>query len=227
MGNLGAGGSFSNSPITTPIPDVSRYGQAGLLAKTAYQNTLARINRNRSQLIRQYGYAGDVDPNTGVLTNLRVDTHNPYGNLQSMYRTHAAQAQEAAYGAQERGLRGGLAHKADADLRYQRGMESSQLGTSLTDTLADYQEQQQSARYDFDRALYEAQLEAARNAIGNQDFNPASPDPGQYPPPGGDPGGVLADRAGSALAKWLAGQAAAAGQWRQDKPRGIRGIYVL
>lgn len=178
---------FSSQPYSTPIPNVARYGQAGLLAKTAYQNTLARINRSRSQTLRQYGYLGDVNPQTGVMQNVRVDPHNPYGNLQTMFRNHALQDQEAQFAAQERGLRGGLANKAYTQLKYAHGAESAQLGTGLTDQVADFQDAQTQAKYEFDRALYEAQLEAARNAISNGDYNPANTGGGGDG--GGDGGG--------------------------------------
>jgi hypothetical protein len=168
-------------PYGTPIPNYARYGTAGLLAKTAYNNALARISRQRMDTLRQYGYKADIDPNSGVLRNLAVDPHNAYGTLQTMFRNHALQDQEATYAAEERGLHGGLANKSATQLHYQHGSESSQLGQGLTGSIADYQDQQTQAAYERDRALYEAELEQARNAIANGNYNPG--DPGGDPPP--------------------------------------------
>jgi len=77
------------APITTNIPGYAQYGTAGLLAKTAYDNTLARINRTRQQSMHQYGYLGDVNPDNGTIQNLRVDPNNQFGDFQSMLRNQA------------------------------------------------------------------------------------------------------------------------------------------
>jgi hypothetical protein len=97
------------------------YADASLAANTAYKNTLARINQKRSSTLRQAGYLGDIDPTSGMLSNLRVDAYNPYGGLQSMLRGQAGDFQQAQYAAEDRGLHGGLAHKADSELKYQHG----------------------------------------------------------------------------------------------------------
>jgi hypothetical protein len=149
------------------------YAQANLAANTAYKNTLARINQKRTQTLRQYGYLGDIDPNTGVLSNMRVDPNNAYGGLQGMLRHQAQDFQGAQDAASERHLVGGLAHRADSDLRYQHGAESAQFGQGLTDTLGGFQDDQNQAAYTRDQALYQAQLDAARLAIENQQFSPA------------------------------------------------------
>jgi hypothetical protein len=144
-----------------------------LLGKTAYNNTLARINRQRGQSLQQYGYQGDVDPVTGVLKNVHVDPNSQYGDFQSMLRNQATIAQQAEYANQDRGLRGGMANKALSDARYGFGQQSAQLGTNFANTFTDFQDQQAQAKYEYDRALYEQQLLDAQNAIANGGFNPA------------------------------------------------------
>jgi len=37
---------------------------------------LIRFNQQRTGLLQQYGYKGTVDPTTGMMTNLGVDTSN-------------------------------------------------------------------------------------------------------------------------------------------------------
>jgi hypothetical protein len=145
-----------------------------LLGKTAYNNTLARINRQRGSTLQQYGYLGDVDPTTGVLANVRVDPNNRFGDFQSLLRSHADQAQQAEFNSQERGLHGGMANKAQSDLKYGFGQDSAHLGQNFANQFTDYQDQQSQAKYDYDKALYEQQLQDAQNAIANGDFNPAN-----------------------------------------------------
>jgi hypothetical protein len=219
------------NPLTgvysTAIPNYAHYGTAGLLAKTAYENTLAHINRNRSQSLHQFGYLGDVDPNTGALKNFRVDPNSMFGGFQSMLRNQAQQDQEAEWANQDRGLRGGLANKAYSALKYNHGAESAQFGTDIANQFTDYQDQLQQAAYDRDRALYEAQLEAARNAIGGGDFSPASYDPNYDPGPGGDPtNNSGTGTPGSSTFSSGSKTSAAKKKLLQDLMRGIRGKRI-
>jgi hypothetical protein len=164
---------MSSIPYDAPVPGAVGQMNVALLGKTAYNNTLARINRQRGQSLQQYGYQGDVDPNTGVLTNVHVDPNSRYGDFQSMLRNQATIAQQAEYANQDRGLRGGMANKALSDARYGFGQQSAQLGTNFANTFTDYQDQQTQAKADYDRALYEQQLQDAQAAIAAGNFNPA------------------------------------------------------
>lgn len=173
------------TPYDAPIPGADTYATAALGAKTAYQNTLARINAKRSDTLRQYGYLGDIDPNTGVVNNVRVDPYNQYGGLQQMLRSNADAGQQAQFASEERGLHGGLAHKALSDVHYDLGNASQQLGTAFAGALGGYQDDQNSAAYQRDQALYQAELDSARLAIENQQFNPSDTSD-----PEGNPSGV-------------------------------------
>lgn len=163
------------------------YANASLAANTAYKNTLARINQKRSGTLRQFGYLGDVDPTTGTIANLRVDPNNAYGGLQSMLRTQAGDFQNAHFAAEDRGLHGGLAHKADSELKYQAGAQSAQLGQDLTGAIGGYQDDQNQAAYTRDQALYQAQLDQTRAAIEAQAFNQGDYSGVDYPDYGEDP----------------------------------------
>ena len=163
------------APYDTPVPGVAEYGQSALAAKTAYENMLARLTQRRRQTLHQYGYNGDVDPTSGVITNIRVDPFNQYGGLQEMLNQQSAEDDQAAYAAQDRGLHGGLAHKAVTALRHSHGGQSAALGSELLGTLGDYQDQQDQAKYEMDAALWQAEQAAARAAIENQQFSPANP----------------------------------------------------
>jgi hypothetical protein len=180
------------TPYDAPIPGADTYATAALGAKTAYQNALTRINSKRQDTLRTYGYLGDIDPNSGALSNLRVDPYNQFGGLQQMLRSNADEVDQARMAAEERGLHGGLAHKGLSDARYDFGNASQQLGTSLTGTLGGYQDDQNSAAYTRDQALYNAELDAARLAIENQQFNPAdTSDDTSGDNPSGTEGGPL------------------------------------
>lgn len=163
------------------------YADASLAANTAYKNALARINQKRSGTLRQYGYQGDIDPTTGVLQNVRVDANNPYGGLQSMLRQHAHDFQQADYAAEERGLHGGLAHKQYSDLAHDHGAQSAQFGQGFVDAFGQLQDDQNSAAYDRDKAMYDAELEQARLAIEQQAFDPGDYTGLDYPAYGEDP----------------------------------------
>jgi len=165
------------------IPGASVYGQAGLLAKTAYQNALTRINSQRSNTMRTFGYKADFDQETGVMKNMGVDPSNQYGGYQKMLRTHALAGDEAEESALGRGLSmsGGLGAQYERQLKYNFGQDSANLGQGFTDLLSQLQDQQSGAKWDYDRALYEAQLEAARNAVSEGDYSYSGYDDQDYP----------------------------------------------
>jgi hypothetical protein len=183
---------INGDPLRRADPRRSRYATAALNATTAYQNALARINSKRSDTLRQFGYLGDIDPTSGVVNNVRVDPHNQFGGLQQMLRSNADEVQQARIAAEERGLHGGLAHKGITDAHYDLGNASQQLGSAFSGALGGYQDDQNSAAYARDQALYQAELEAARNAIENGQFNPADFSDTNYdnPTDNGNPSGT-------------------------------------
>lgn len=175
------------STYDTNIPGASGYAGAASLATNAYNNALARLNQKRMGTLRSYGYQADVDPTTGVLNNLRVDANNPYGQYQTMLRSHADAAQSAQDEALGRGLHGGLAHQLEDNTRYGFGADAANLGTSLQDTLTGYQDEQNSAAYDRDNALWQAQHQAELEAAAAGAFNTgdySGNDYGDYSDPG-------------------------------------------
>lgn len=159
---------------STPIPGIPQYGQAALLAKQAYQNALARLNQQRSGTLRRFGYRADIDPEHGVVRNLRIDPHNSFGLLQEANRSQANRAERAVGHFIERGLGagGGLAAQAQKSLRHEFDREDTEIGTALTEALGGFQDQQSQAGYARDRALYEAELAAVRDALMERLFNP-------------------------------------------------------
>ena len=167
------------STYSTPIPGVPQYGQAALAARTAYGSALARINQRRGSLLRSSGFAGDIDSESGVVRNVRLDGANKFGALQQLNRSQAMRDESARWAGIERGLGagGGLAAQMRSHERYDFGRQDADLAQSLLESLSGLQDEQTQAAYGRDRALYEAELEAARMAIQAGDFNPTDFDP--------------------------------------------------
>jgi hypothetical protein len=180
-------------PYTTPIPGAVGYESATLAAKTAYQNALTRLNQQRGDTLRQFGYAGDINPDTGVVGNIRVDPNLPYGEYQQERQSHADAYEQARQSAQDRGIgRGGLAARGVTRLRQGFGAEDAALGQNLSGAISGYQDQQNQAAYQRDAALSEAQLQATRDAIQQQMFNQANLD-GLDTPDGPDWASIIND----------------------------------
>lgn len=164
--------TLTTTPYSTPIPGVTNYLGADLLAKRAYENALARLTYQRSGLLRSAGYLGNIDSSTGAIKNLRVDPRNPYGGYQQMLRSANQQDQAAQYGLQDRGIRGGLANQTRTELQYQHGAQATQFGTNLQNSIADLQFQQQDAGNTYASAMWQAQQAALQAALAANAFNP-------------------------------------------------------
>lgn len=157
---------------TYDIPGASVYGQAVAMAKKRYQTRLADINKQRQQMLRQAGFLADIDPESGLATNLRTDPYNQYGGYQMLNRAQALRHDEMLGQNLARGIgsRGGLGAQALNDLRFDFGKEDADFGANLSDALYAATRQQQEEKYAYDQALYEAQLAAAQSAIDAGDY---------------------------------------------------------
>lgn len=162
------------SAYETSIPGGSIYAGAALLAKTAYQKSLARLNQQRGDTIRNAGFRADIDPETGLVKGLGVDQTNMYGDFQQLNRQQAMQDESVRNAAQERGLgaKGGLAAQMRSNVRYGFGAQDAKFGTDFQGALAGFDDAQMQAGQNRDAALYEAQLAAAREAQQNEMWSP-------------------------------------------------------
>jgi hypothetical protein len=162
------------SAYETSIPGASVYAGADLLAKTAYQKSLARINQQRGDTIRQAGFTANIDPTTGMVAGLGVDPNNQYGDFQGIRRDHALQDESARWAGQARGLGtgGGLAAQLRNNIRFGFGRDDAKFGQDLSGALAGYTDQQVQAGQTRDAALYQAELAAAQQAQQNGDYSP-------------------------------------------------------
>jgi len=195
---VSAAAPAASAPYDTNVPGAAGYLQADLMAKTAYQNSLTRINGQRQQALQQAGYTGGIDPNNGTITGLSVDANNPFGGYQQLLKNGAVSAQAAQDAAQQRGLgHGGLAAQGMDAAKFDFGNASNSFGTQFQSILGDLQGQQSDAAYARDQALWSAQQQAAQQAIAAGDFNPAmfdftpadysTPSDGSTAPVSGDP----------------------------------------
>lgn len=164
----GDGGSYY-APPEESIAAAEQYA----LAERAYQQALARFNQQRQGLLSQNGYIGDINPATGMVGNVRVDTNSLYGNLQEMLHGQALEDQNAIFGAQDRNLVGGLANQAASELAYEHHGQTTALANTLLDNLSNIDAQQLDAKTALDEALWQLQHSAVAGAIGSGSFNPA------------------------------------------------------
>jgi hypothetical protein len=167
--------------IDAPIPGGSGYANAALLAKTAYQKALVRNNQKTLGAVRTFGYDADVNPDTGMLSNMRVNSNNPAGVYQNMLRGHAQEDQAVREDAVGRGVYGGLAEQGRSNSRWGFAQDRAQLGNAVTNEFDQYGQNMQDAGFQRDQALYRAEWQAAQDARKNELFNTADFSGAQYP----------------------------------------------
>jgi hypothetical protein len=164
------------SAYESSIPGASVYGGAALLAKTAYQKSLARLQDLQGTRLNQAGFEGDINAETGVVQNIRASQTNQHGDFQQLNRSQAQGFEGARNQGISRGLGtgGGLAAQLQNEQRYQSGLQDANFGRSLTGDLAGYQDQLTQAAQQRNSALYQAELAAAQAAQQNGDWSPTN-----------------------------------------------------
>jgi hypothetical protein len=103
-----------------------------------------------------------------VVSNVRVDPNNPYGQYQQLLRSGAKEAITADQDAAGRGLRGGFANAGETQAKYDFGAGSRTLGTNLQNTLSGYDTSQAEANDTRNQAIVSAQEQAAQAALQAQ-----------------------------------------------------------
>lgn len=181
--NYGAGGPSKVAYPTSAAPPAGTYyapptgsvqaGEDTAAANQAYQQALARFNQQRTGLLTQYGYKGTIDPTTGLMTNLGVDTGSTTGGLQQLLGQQESEDMNAEYGMEDRGVVGGLANQAQTSLRAGHAAQSSGLANQLLGSLSDLNDQQLTAQQTENAQLWQAQQEATQGAVAGNDYNPA------------------------------------------------------
>jgi hypothetical protein len=167
-----AAGSNPSSPYYAPPSGSVDSAEQYAGANDAYKRALIRFNQQRTGLLQQYGYAGDINPENGMMQNLRVDGGNVHGALQELLGQQAGEDQNAEYAAEDRGLHGGLAHQAESALHYAHGGQTGRLAQNLLGGLSGLDSQQLDAHSALDTALWQLQHGATTDAVSNADYNP-------------------------------------------------------
>lgn len=179
-GGGGAGGAGGG------VPGAAVWGQMVANGLAEYKKALARLNQNRQSTMTQYGYAADIDPETGTMKNMRVDSANPFGLYQGRRRNNAQQYMSLRDAASERRLGSrGLGAQGISDARWEWGAADTAMAQALSQTISGYDETQQGAWQAYQNLKFQAELEAARAAAAAASY-------GNW----GDPGGSYDDNAG-------------------------------
>lgn len=172
-GAAAPGAPSASSPYYAPPSGSVQSAEDYTAANQAYQQALARFNQQRTGLLQQYGYKGTVDPTTGMMTNVGVDTGNVNGQLQQLLGQQDQEDQNAEYSMEDRGIVGGLANQAQTALRAGHSAQSSGLAQTLLSGLSGLDDQQLTSQETLNAALWQAQHGATTDAIGTGDYNPA------------------------------------------------------
>lgn len=176
-GGGGGGGGIPGAPI---------FAQTAAEGLAQYKKALARLNQGRQNTMTQYGYAAEIDPESGALKNMRVDSSNPYGLYQGMRRGNAMSYEDLRDEGLARGFGSarGLGAQALGRARHQWGAADTAMAQALTSTLSGYDESQQDAHQSYQNLLWQLELEAARAAAEAANYGDYGGDEG-----GGDDGG--------------------------------------
>ena len=157
---------------------MAQYSQLIALAQKYYQQSVATLNLQRQNLLREYGYVGKIDPATGLIKNMYVDNNNPYGLYQQTLKGGGAQQMATREQFAERGIRGGLEHAAETANKFEFGKATTSLANNLQDALLNIQTQQNAAQYQEQNSIVQAQLQALQQAIAmmlsGQTIDPAN-----------------------------------------------------
>lgn len=168
----GDGGDGGGDGGGLPPGAAAAIAQELALAKQAYDTALAKITNQRQTLGRNAGFTFDVNADTGMTENLRVDPHAIYGTFQLLNRQQAQNIENARATAIERGLGagGGLGKQLQSEAHFQAGQQDAQFSSQLTDQFAGLATDQQQAKQAYDAAKYQAELDKIRMALANGNY---------------------------------------------------------
>lgn len=159
------------------IPDAGVYGAESAAALNAYNNAIAQATATRNTLYHQ----------SGLLNSGQVDPNNPFGQYQQLLSQQAAQYMADQENAAGRGLRGGLAHKAESADRVNSGFQNFRFQRGVNQIASNYASQKQQALSTRQAAEAQAYNDALNTALQNM---LARLQAGQYDySSGGDSGG--------------------------------------
>ena len=158
-------------PVNSPIPGVDPFRLSQ--ASEAFKRAQNDINQRRTGLLSEAGFrAKGFDEATGMATDVEIDPTSMYGGFQQMLDRQARDSMAAEDEGAGRGFGGGLANQAASRLRYEHGGQSREFGTALTRGLSGLSADWLGAKTNYDNTLWQAKLDAARQAVDAQQFTP-------------------------------------------------------
>jgi hypothetical protein len=173
-GDSGGGGGGGGG-----IPGAAVLAQMGAEGLAQYKKALARFNQQRQNTATQYGYKVDVDPEQGTVSNMRVDSANPYGIYQTLRHNNAVQYRDLRDQAFDRGLGGkGLGAQGVSEARFSWGSADAAMAQALTQTMQGFDQGQQDAYQQYQNLLWQIELERVRELSQNMPvyYPPSQPD---------------------------------------------------
>lgn len=166
-----SGGAAGGASGEGGIPGASVIAQGAAQGLAEYKRALARLNQNRLGTLTESGYTGEIDPETGVLKNMRVDSSNPYGTYQKMRYGNARDSDALRDASMERGIGSkGLGAQSRAAARFAWGAADTAMAQGLSRTLSGFDEQQQGAWQQYQNLLWQLEMEAMRAAAESGDY---------------------------------------------------------
>lgn len=157
------------------VPGTGQVAQSYLQGKQLYGNALIKFNQERTNTAQGFGYQGDIDPNTGVMSNLRVDQTNPYGAYQMNRRSHADQWDSLRQQNASRRIGGkGLGAQGQSDARFAWGGEDAGQAQDFIGRLAGIDQGQQQAYQGWQDTYWTALAEQTRQSIEDARYNSAT-----------------------------------------------------
>lgn len=153
------------------IPDAATYGTQQAYATQAYQKAKSNIQNQQLGWLKQYGMTGDYNQNTNTFDNQHVDPYNQYGLIQQNRTSEAQDLSSAQDNAIGRGLGGsGLGNQMASNMRYQHGVQDTQLGNQFTQGMGQMSQGISDAADSYQQAMYQAENDAINRALQNQQF---------------------------------------------------------
>jgi len=162
----------TGQPITqaTPLP----YNNSNILADNAYKQAVAALQNQKRETLGSYGF------NIGRHGNVHIDPNNPYGQIQSLYRTQGQELTDLGNAQQSAGLQTSYGMGSGLG-EQQRRMALTAQGSETSQLLKDFQARMGAIRLGKIQAKeakgkdeYSGTLQAIMNAITAGAFTPAA-----------------------------------------------------
>lgn len=166
-----AGATTNAGSGTYSIPGANVYTGKKALAEQAFQQALTELRERHASALQNYGLTADVNID-GSATNYRQDPNNQYGKFQLLARSQGTQLdQNMSNTLVNRGLFGaGLGNQAETGIRFDQGLETTNLGKEWVGEISDINKLRARAVYDRDQAFWEAEHDSLLEALLNKQF---------------------------------------------------------